>query len=94
VLGASLMAGQAFLYNSIFFTYTLVLSQFFGVEPSRAPLFLIPFSIGNVLGPLLLGPLFDTIGRRLMITFTYVMSGALLIVTGCCSPTASSPPRR
>jgi MFS family permease len=81
VLGASLMAGQAFLYNSIFFTHTLVLS-FFGVAPSRALLFLIPFSVGNVLGPLLLGPLFDTLGRRVIITFTYVMSGALLIVTG------------
>jgi MFS family permease len=82
VLGLSLMGGQAFLYNSIFFTYTLVLSQFFGIAPGRAPLFLIPFSIGNVLGPLLLGPLFDSIGRRPMITLTYVMSGTLLIVTG------------
>src|SRR4051812_47818804 len=52
VLGLSLMTGQAFLYNSIFFTYTLVLSQFFGVSPEQAPLFLIPFSVGNVLGPL------------------------------------------
>jgi MFS family permease len=82
VLGLALMSGQAFLYNSIFFTYTLVLSQFFGVSASRAPLFLIPFSIGNVLGPLALGPLFDTVGRRPMITSTYVVSGLLLIVTG------------
>ncbi|MGZ4370528.1 MAG: MFS transporter [Gaiellaceae bacterium] len=82
VLGLALMSGQAFLYNSIFFTYTLVLSQFFGVSPTRAPLFLIPFSVGNVLGPLALGPLFDTVGRRPMITTTYVVSGLLLIVTG------------
>jgi MFS family permease len=82
VLGLSLMTGQAFLYNSIFFTYTLVLSQFFGVSAERAPLFLIPFSVGNVLGPLLLGPLFDTIGRRVMISSTYITSGVLLIVTG------------
>jgi MFS family permease len=82
VLGLALMSGQAFLYNSIFFTYTLVLSHFFGVSPSRAPLYLIPFAVGNVLGPLALGPLFDTVGRRPMITFTYVGSGALLIVTG------------
>ncbi|MCW2976351.1 MAG: transporter [Actinomycetia bacterium] len=82
VLGLALMVGQAFLYNSIFFTYTLVLSQFFGISSHRAPLFLIPFSIGNVLGPLLLGPLFDTVGRRPMITFTYVTSGVLLIITG------------
>jgi MFS family permease len=82
VLGLALMVGQAFLYNSIFFTYTLVLSEFFGVSAHRAPLFLIPFSIGNVLGPLLLGPLFDSIGRRPMITLTYVTSGVLLIITG------------
>jgi MFS family permease len=82
VLGLALMVGQAFLYNSIFFTYTLVLSEFFGISPHRAPLFLIPFAVGNVLGPLLLGPLFDSVGRRTMITFTYVTSGVLLVVTG------------
>jgi MFS family permease len=82
VLGLSLMTGQAFLYNSIFFTYTLVLSQFFGVSAHRAPLFLIPFAVGNVLGPLLLGPLFDSIGRRVMIATTYIVSGVLLIITG------------
>jgi MFS family permease len=82
VLGLSLMTGQAFLYNSIFFTYTLVLTQFFGISAERAPLFLIPFSVGNVLGPLLLGPLFDTVGRRVMIASTYIASGVLLIVTG------------
>jgi MFS family permease len=82
VLGLALMIGQAFLYNSIFFTYTLVLNEFFGVSSERAPLYLISFSIGNVLGPLLLGPLFDTIGRRPMITFTYVTSGILLAITG------------
>jgi MFS family permease len=82
MLGLALMIGQAFLYNSIFFTYTLVLNQFFGVSSHRAPLFLIPFSIGNVLGPLLLGPLFDTVGRRPMITLTYVTSGVLLVITG------------
>jgi MFS family permease len=82
VLGLSLMAGQAFLYNSVFFTYTLVLSQFFGISAAKAPLFLIPFSVGNILGPLLLGPLFDTIGRRVMISSTYIISGVLLIITG------------
>jgi MFS family permease len=82
VLGLALMVGQAFLYNSIFFTYTLVLTEFFGVSAHRAPLFLVPFAVGNVLGPLLLGPLFDTIGRRPMITFTYVTSGVLLVITG------------
>jgi MFS family permease len=82
VLGLSLMTGQAFFYNAIFFTYTLVLSQFFGVSAERAPLFLIPFAVGNVLGPLLLGPLFDSVGRRVMISSTYIISGVLLIVTG------------
>jgi MFS family permease len=82
VFGLSLMVGQAFLYNAIFFTYTLVLTQFFGVSAERAPLYLIPFAAGNILGPLLLGPLFDTIGRRAMISFTYIASGVLLVVTG------------
>jgi MFS family permease len=82
VFGLSLMVGQAFLYNAIFFTYTLVLTQFFGVSAERAPLYLIPFAAGNILGPLLLGPLFDTIGRRAMISFTYIASGVLLLATG------------
>jgi MFS family permease len=82
VLGLALMSGQAFLYNSIFFTYTLVLTQFFHVASHRAPLYLIPFAVGNILGPLVLGPLFDTIGRKQMITFTYVMSGLLLLISG------------
>jgi MFS family permease len=82
VLGLSLMTGQAFLYNAIFFTYTLVLTTFFDVSETKAGLFLIPFAVGNVLGPLVLGPLFDSIGRRTMIAFTYITSGVLLIVTG------------
>jgi MFS family permease len=82
VLGLALMSGQAFLYNSIFFTYTLVLGEFYGVSAQRAPLYLIPFAVGNILGPLLLGPLFDTIGRRTMITSTYIISGLLLVIAG------------
>jgi MFS family permease len=82
VLGLSLMTGQAFLYNAVFFTYTLVLTDFFKISSSKAPLFLIPFAIGNILGPLLLGPLFDSIGRRAMISFTYITSGVLLVITG------------
>jgi MFS family permease len=82
VLGLALMSGQAFLYNSIFFTYTLVLTQFYGISAERAPLFLIPFSVGNILGPLLLGPLFDSVGRKAMITSTYIVSGVLLLVAG------------
>jgi MFS family permease len=82
VLGLSLMIGQAFLYNAVFFTYTLVLNKFFHVSTDVAGLFLIPFAFGNVLGPLLLGPLFDSIGRRVMISTTYIASGTLLIATG------------
>jgi MFS family permease len=82
VLGLSLMTGQAFLYNAVFFTYTLVLTDFFNVKAEKAPLFLVPFALGNILGPLLLGPLFDSIGRRPMIAFTYLTSGVLLIATG------------
>jgi MFS family permease len=81
-LGLSLMTGQAFLYNSIFFTYTLVLTQFYGISSERAPLYLIPFAVGNVLGPLLLGPLFDIVGRKVMISSTYIISGLLLLGTG------------
>jgi MFS family permease len=81
VLGFSLMVGQAFLYNAVFFSYSIVLNTFFGVSKTSAGLYLIPFAVGNVLGVYLLGPLFDKIGRRPMISFTYLMSSALLIVT-------------
>jgi len=76
------MTGQAFLYNAIFFTSTLVLTDFMGVSKTKAGLFLIPFAVGNFLGPLVLGPLFDSIGRKAMISFTYITSGVLLIITG------------
>jgi MFS family permease len=82
VLGLALMTGQAFLYNAIFFTYTLVLTDFFDVSEKTAPLYLIPFAVGNFLGPLVLGPLFDILGRRVMISSTYIVSGGLLLVTG------------
>ena len=77
-----LMVAQAFLYNAIFFTYGLVLTKFYAVEPAHVGLYLVPFAIGNVVGPILLGPLFDTVGRRKMIFLTYAVSGALLLVTG------------
>jgi MFS family permease len=75
------MASQAFFYNAIFFTYALVLGRFFGVPAERVGLYLLPFAVGNFLGPLVLGPLFDSIGRRTMIALTYGLSGALLLVT-------------
>lgn len=81
-VGLTLMAAQAFFYNAIFFTYALVLTDFYGIPADRVGLYILPFALGNVLGPLLLGRLFDTIGRRPMIAFTYAISGLLLIVTG------------
>ncbi|MEP7313806.1 MAG: MFS transporter [Pseudomonadota bacterium] len=77
----TLMASQAFFYNAIFFTYALVLGRFFGVPEDRIGLYLLPFAAGNFLGPLLLGRLFDTVGRRRMIAATYAASGLLLAVT-------------
>jgi len=81
VYGASLMITQSFLYNAIFFTYTLVLGNFYDVDPAQAPLFLIAFAVGNLAGPLTLGHLFDTIGRKKMISGTYLLSALLLAVT-------------
>ncbi|BAK65086.1 major facilitator superfamily protein [Sphingobium sp. SYK-6] len=82
LLGLCLMAAQAFLYNAIFFTYAMMLTDFYGVPSEEAGYYVLPFALGNVLGPLLLGRLFDTIGRRTMIVFTYGMSGLLLAATG------------
>src|SRR5579875_1002399 len=82
ILGAMLMSTQAFLYNAIFFTYALVLTTFYKVSDSSVGLYILPFAVGNFLGPLLLGRFFDSLGRRVMISATYILSGALLAVTG------------
>ena len=82
LVGLSLMAAQAFFYNAIFFTYALVLTDFYGIGVDQVGWYILPFAAGNVLGPLLLGRLFDTLGRRPMITFTYAVSGVLLAATG------------
>ena len=82
VLGLTLMASQAFFYNAIFFTYGLVLSRFLGVPEERVGYYIFPFAVGNFLGPLVLGRLFDTVGRRVMIASTYGLSGVGLLVTG------------
>jgi MFS family permease len=78
VLGATLMITQSFLYNAIFFTYALVLTKFYHVSNNDVPLYGLAFTVGNLAGPLLLGHLFDTLGRKKMISGTYVLSGALL----------------
>ena len=81
-VGFALMSAQAFFYNAIFFTYALVLTKFYGVPADRIGWYILPFAAGNVLGPVLLGRLFDTIGRRIMIASTYAISGVLLAATG------------
>jgi MFS family permease len=82
LLGLALMVSQAFFYNAIFFTYALVLTRFQGVADSQVGRYIFPFAIANFLGPLVLGPLFDRIGRRKMIALTYGLSGAGLAATG------------
>jgi len=77
-----LMITQSFLYNAIFFTYALVLTQFYNVSATRVPLYGLAFSVGNLMGPLLLAPLFDTVGRKKMISGTYILSGVLLAISG------------
>jgi MFS family permease len=82
LLGFVLMLTQAFFYNAIFFTYPLVLMRFYGVPAQNAGLYLVPFALGNVVGPIVIGHLFDTVGRKPMITATYALSGILLALTG------------
>jgi len=82
LVGLSLFVGQAFLYNAVFFTYALVLTTFFDVNDARVGLYIIPFALGNFLGPLTLGRLFDTVGRKPMIAGCYIVSGLLLVATG------------
>jgi MFS family permease len=82
LVGLVLMTAQAFFYNAIFFTFALVLTDFFGIPANHVGWYILPFAAGNFLGPLLLGRLFDTLGRRTMIAFTYGVSGVLLALSG------------
>ncbi len=82
LVGLSLMVSQAFFYNAIFFTYALVLTDFYGIGSDSVGKYLLPFAAGNFFGPVLIGRFFDTWGRRPMIGLTYIASGALLAVTG------------
>ena len=82
IFGLTLMASQAFFYNAIFFTYALVLARFYGVADDRVGYYIFPFALGNFLGPLILGHLFDTVGRRFMIAATYAIAGIGLLATG------------
>ncbi|KRE02553.1 MFS transporter [Bosea sp. Root670] len=82
LVGLALMLSQAFFYNAIFFTYALILTDFYAVPSQQIGWFILPFAAGNFLGPLLIGRLFDTLGRRVMIAATYALSGLLLTGTG------------
>jgi MFS family permease len=82
LVGLSLMGAQAFFYNAVFFTYALVLTDFYGIGSDKIGLYILPFAAGNFLGPVLLGPMFDTVGRRPMISLTYAGSGILLAISG------------
>lgn len=81
-LGLVLMATQAFCYNAIFFTYAMILTRYYGVAADQVGWFILPFAFGNVMGPLLLGPLFDSVGRKPMIAATYGLAGVLLALAG------------
>ena len=82
LVGLTLMVSQAFFYNAIFFTFALVLTDFYGIGADKVGWYILPFAAGNFLGPILLGRLFDTLGRRAMIATTYGVSGALLALSG------------
>ncbi len=82
VLGIGLMVTQSFMYNAISFTYPLLLSKYYAVASSDVGLYIVPFALGNFLGPLLLGRFFDAIGRKPMISLTYGLAGILLMLTG------------
>lgn len=82
VLSLVLMACQAFFYNAIFFTYALVLTKFYDIPSREVGWFMLPFALGNLTGPLVLGRFFDTVGRKPMITGTYALAGLLMAGTG------------
>jgi MFS family permease len=89
LVGLTLMAAQAFFYNAIFFTYALVLTRFYAVPAQDVGWYILPFALANVLGPIMLGRLFDTVGRKPMIALTYSVSGVLLALSGWLFATGS-----
>jgi MFS family permease len=82
VLGMGLMVTQSFMYNAVSFTYPLLLTTYYAVPSEDIGLYILPFALGNFLGPLLLGRLFDTVGRKTMISLTYGLAGLLLGLMG------------
>src|SRR5581483_3539859 len=92
VLGLSLFVGQAFIYNAVTVTLGITLTTYFGVGANKVGLFYAVFAAGNFMGPLLLGRLFDTVGRKPMIAGTYLLSalmlGGVAVLFGGCAPTS------
>jgi MFS family permease len=82
LLAFTLMVAQAFLFNAVFFTYGLVLTKAYQVPAQNIGIYVLPLALGNLMGPLFLGHLFDTVGRRKMIAGTYGISGVLMAATG------------
>jgi len=81
LLGLALFVGQAFMYNAVTFDLGTIFTEFFKVSSGTVPVFIIIFALSNFMGPLLLGRLFDTVGRKPMIAGTYLISAALITVT-------------
>ncbi|HYZ71905.1 MAG TPA: MFS transporter [Chthoniobacterales bacterium] len=81
LLALALMVGQSFFFNAVFFTYGLVVNKFYKIDAKHLPLHLLPFALASFIGPIALGKLFDSVGRKPMITMTYGLSGLLLIAT-------------
>ncbi len=82
ILGTALMAAQAFSYNAVLFTYALILTKYYQVPSGHVGWYTLPFALGNFAGPVVLGRLFDVIGRKPMISMTYILSGVLMVITG------------
>jgi MFS family permease len=82
LLGLALMIAQAFFYNAVFFTFGLLLIRFYDVPAQSIGLYVLPLALGNFTGPLVVGRLFDSVGRKPMIAATYAIGGALLVLAG------------
>ena len=79
-LGLALFVGQAFIYNAVTFGLGTFLVEFYDIDDGRVPIYIALFAVSNFLGPLLLGRLFDTVGRKPMIAGTYLGSAIVLCV--------------
>ena len=80
VLCLVLFVGQAFLYNGVTFNLGTIFNGFYGIAEATVPIFIILWSLSNFLGPVVLGRFFDTIGRKPMISFSYLGSAAVAVV--------------